>query len=83
MNILLNSIKILKGYDNMNEISERSHDSVLDLLLTVTGLLSFVLGFVIGICVTKKLSGKCCGKNKNCKDFDADEYVRSLNLEEN
>ena len=71
--------KFLKGYDFMNENSERSHDSVLNLLLTVTGLLSFVLG----ICVTKKLSGKCCGKNKNCKDFDADEYVRSLNLEEN
>lgn len=63
----------------MNENSERSHDSVLNLLLTVTGLLSFVLGFVLGICVTKKLSGK----KKNCKDFDADEYVRSLNLEEN
>lgn len=72
----------LKGYDIMNENSERTNDSVLGVLLSVMGLLSFVLGFVLGVCVTKKLSGKCCGKKKNCKDFDADEYVRSLNLEE-
>ena len=73
----------LKGYDIMNENSERNNDSVLGILLSAMGLLSFVLGFVLGVCVTKKLSGKCCGSRKNCKDFDADEYVRSLNLEEN
>lgn len=66
----------------MNENSERTRDSVLDLLLTVTGLLSFVLGFVLGICAAKKLSGKCFGRKNGCKDFDADEYVRSLNLDE-
>lgn len=62
----------------MNEYSEKSHNDVLDILLAVTGLLSFVLGFVLGICACKKLSGKCGCKNK---DFDADEYVRSLNLD--
>lgn len=65
----------------MNENSEKSTENVLNLLLAVTGLLSFVLGFVLGICACKKL-GKCCkGGKKGCSDFDADEYVRSLNLD--
>ena len=63
----------------MNENSERSHFVFLDLLIAITGLLSFVLGFVLGVCVTKKIS-ECCSK-KEKKDFDADEYIRSLNLD--
>ncbi|MGN0552967.1 MAG: hypothetical protein ACI4I1_06260 [Oscillospiraceae bacterium] len=65
----------------MNENSEKSTVNVLNILLAVTGLLSFVLGFVLGICACKKFS-KCCKGGKNgCSDFDADEYVRSLNLD--
>ena len=63
----------------MNENSEKSTVNVLNILLAVTGMLSFVLGFVLGICACKKFS-KCCSK-KGCSDFDADEYVRSLNLD--
>lgn len=64
----------------MNENPERSNDGIISLLIAVSALLSFVLGFVLGVCVTKKLCGKCC-KKENCKDFDADEYIRSLNLD--
>ena len=64
----------------MNENTERSNDGIISLLIAVSALLSFILGFVLGVCVTKKLSGKCC-KKESSKDFDADEYIRSLNLD--
>lgn len=58
----------------MNENYEKEKNSILGVLLAVIAALSFVLGFVLGICAAKK----CCKRNKK---FNADEYVRSLNLD--
>lgn len=63
----------------MNEYSEKSSADILHILLWVTGILSFVLGFVLGVCSLKKLN-KLRNKHNN-ESFDADEYIRSLNLE--
>lgn len=58
----------------MNENFEREQNGILGVLLAVIAALSFVLGFVLGVCAAKK----CCKKSKK---FNADEYVRSLNLD--
>lgn len=70
-----------KGCIDMCNCENEEKGSVLPVIIMIISAVSFILGIAAGITLTKKI---CKHKNKQSSnsDFDADEYVRSLNLDE-
>lgn len=70
-----------KGCIDMCNCENEEKGSVLLVIMMIISAVSFILGIAAGITLTKKI---CNHKNKQSSnsDFDADEYVRSLNLDE-
>lgn len=58
-------------------------NSVLPIAIMIIAGLSFILGVFSGITLSKLVLKCKKSKNSECyTDFDADEYVRSLNLDD-
>lgn len=58
-------------------------NSVLPIAIMIIAGLSFILGVFSGITLSKLVLKCKKSKNSECyADFDADEYVRSLNLDD-
>ncbi len=71
---------------NCENAENTEYISVLPFVITVLAALSFILGFIAGISAARKIYGKRRSKLKKTVttdygDFDADEYVRSLNFD--
>ena len=62
----------------MNNCENKETNSVLPVVVLIITALSFILGFIAGAAVTRAVTKKNC----SCGEFDADEYVRSLNFED-
>ncbi len=62
----------------MCNCENKENNSVLPVVVLIIAALSFIIGFIAGSAVTKSVSKKNC----SCGEFDADEYVRSLNFDD-
>lgn len=68
--------------DETAQSSGKSHIKALLITAAVISAVSFVLGVVSAIVVSGKIKGCKAEKSRGDEDFDADEYVQSLNLDD-